>query len=254
MKPIHLVVISLAMGTSAAIAAPTASGGAYDFDVHVSVAAVSVLDVTRPEEVGFTDLSTAYSESKGIIDFNVATALASLSADSTSVETQWIPGESFLAVGSRATVTNVALGVVNVLSSSLLGVQANQIQSTSIITGTCPAAAIPAPSVVSLVDGYIFRNGFEAQNLFPSGDSNLPGLAISIQGSAVTGLNTLPPANTVVDIGALGTLVLNEQTITGDGIAGLSLASNALDLQLDIAGIITASVIIAHSEVSVSCN
>ena len=78
-------------------------------------------------------------------------------------------------------------------------------------------------------------------------------VVVGPDGNVLTPLN-LPPANTVVDIGSLGTLVLNEQTITGDGIAGLSLASNALDLQLDIAGIITASVIIAHSEVSVSCN
>ena len=66
-----------------------------------------------------------------------------------------------------------------------------------------------------------------------------------------------PPPNTSIDLSALGiagvTLVLNEQTRTGDGVHSLTLTTNGILLGLNVAGLVTGDVVVAHSEVGMAC-
>jgi hypothetical protein len=91
----------------------------------------------------------------------------------------------------------------------------------------------------------------------PPGGTDLIDPVITILGIPVPALPTNPPPNTSIDLNALGiagvTLVLNEQTRDGDGVHSLSLGTNAIHLGLNIAGLVTGDVVIAHSEVSMAC-
>lgn len=72
--------------------------------------------------------------------------------------------------------------------------------------------------------------------------------------SAFVGVSV--PPNTTVDLNALGivgaTLVLNEQTLTGDGLASRGVSVNAFHLSLNVLGAlgVTGEVILGHSDAS----
>jgi hypothetical protein len=123
-----------------------------------------------------------------------------------------------------------------------------------------------------MLDDFLFFSTFDSGNLVPGGGGGgdgggIGGLppgggtlvdpVVTILGIPVPGLPLNPPPNTDVDLGALGivgaTLILNEQTNTGDGVHSLARATNAIHLTLDVAQLVTADVIIAHSEVSLAC-
>jgi len=267
----QLAIIGLAAfsaaGTGSALATvPTASGTAFDLNVQVSIVGASILNITPVDQVQFTNLATAYVDEKTTPSFDSgAGLLARLQTGVLDTQTQWIPGANFLADGAQATVNNLDLDAVNALSggSSLLSLQAGVIQATAIVTGTCPAAPVPAAvNAVHLVDDYIFRDGFEPGNLQATGTATLQGsgggIVLSILGNSILGIPVNPAPNTSIDLsGLLGsgnTLVLNEQTITGDGTTGLGVATNALHLTLNVVGLITASVIISHADASIACN
>lgn len=246
-------------------ATPTASGQAYDFNIQISVASVSVLNIGPVDQVQFSDLASAYENAQNVLSFDSGGGLgvlARLQTGALDAETQWLPGPGFLAVGSRASANNVDLGVVNAIGGSLLSLKAPLIRSTAIITGTCPTAPVVRPAnVVHIVDDYIFRNGFEIPNLQASSTAIVQGsqpgqsIDLSITGVDVANIPSDPAANTTVATGVIGaTLVVNEQTLTGDGISGLGVASNAFHLSLNIAGIITADVVISHAQASIACN
>lgn len=244
-------------------AAPTASGRSYDFGVQISVASIQILNVGPQDQVQFTNLATAYEDDQNSVSFDSGSGtLARLQTGALDAATQWLPGSGFLAVGSMASASDVNLGVVNALSTSLLSLQAPLIQSTAIITGTCPtAAAMRTTNAVHIVDDYVFNNGFEVPNLKVSSTAIVQGaepgdsISLSITGNDVANIPSDPAVNTTVATGVAGvTLILNEQTVTGDGVSGIGVASNAFHLSLNIAGIITAEVVISHAEASIVCN
>jgi len=76
-------------------------------------------------------------------------------------------------------------------------------------------------------------------------------------GTPVPNIPEAPPPNTQVDLGSAGiaaaTLVLNERTVSGDGVNSISLSTNALHLALDVAGLVTADVVFAHSDSTLDC-
>jgi len=222
-------------------AAPTASGKAFDFSIQISVAGINVLNQAPVDQVQFTDMSAPYNNVMQTGSFDSGPGLARLQTGSLVAETEWIPTNSFLAVGSRATANDVNLSVVDVTAVSLLSLQANQIQSTSIVTGTCPPSIMQL-LVANIVDDYIFRNGFEVVNLLPSSTAKLPGLGITVLGTSLASLPTDPPPNTSITLPVGESLVLNEQVVSGDGITSLSVTSNALHLVLNMAGIITSDI------------
>jgi len=152
-----------------------------------------------------------------------------------------------------------------------LSLNAGNVTSTSSLAGACPD---PVQATSSLLDDFVFFSTFDSGNLFPGGGGGgggdgggLGGLppsggtlvdpVVSILGIPVPGLPANPAPNTNVDLAALGivgaTLILNEQTSTGDGVHSLANATNAIHLTLNVAQLVTADVIIAHSEVSLAC-
>jgi len=51
-----------------------------------------------------------------------------------------------------------------------------------------------------------------------------------------------------------GVLVLDEQSITGDGITGLGVSNNGVHVTLNALGLITGDVILAHADAAIACN
>ena len=112
----------------------------------------------------------------------------------------------------------------------------------------------------------MFFTGFDTSNLFAGGrrqpvdrrnDTSLNGVGITIMGTPVPNIPEVPAPNTSVDLGALGivdaTLILNEHTVTGDGVHSISLATNAIHLALNVPGLVTADVVFAHSDSTLDC-
>jgi hypothetical protein len=262
-----LLVLAMAAAHSAA-AAPTASGKSFDVNISVSLLGIPVFAVTPQDQVEFANLVVAYQDSEEHPNFHLGDqTTVYFSTDDLSAETQWIPGANFLAVGSRATAANVDLSVLNPdtmldANASLLDLSATQVQATAAVTGSCPvttsAKSLRKTQDTDIVDDYVFVNQFEIQNLSPTNTTNIPGLQIDIDGNSILNIPANPLPNTSVNIGAIGTLMLNKQTVTGDGVASLATTVDGLllDVDLNIAAIslLHADVNLAHSEASITCN
>lgn len=254
----------LECGSRAALAAaPTASGMAYDLNVNVSVAGNSILAITPVDQVQFANQAAAYADQQTTPSFDSGVNLvARLTTGVLDTQTQWIPASGFLAVGSQATANNVDLNAVDAASSSLLSLQASLIQATAIVTGTCPASsAMVTTNDGHLVDDFIFRDGFEPGNLLATSTAALNqsggGIVLSLLGNSILNVPVNPAPNTSIDLSGItgtNTLVLNEQTTSGDGITAAGVSSNALHLHMNVLGVIIADVIISHAEASIACN
>jgi hypothetical protein len=262
--------VSLALGTAqCASATPTASGKSFDVSIDVAVLGQTLVAVTPNKQVEFADLTIAFNDSKLTPSLTLGDAASVyLSTDELTAETQWIPGDVFLAVGSRAMAANVDLSVANPLAAlgvnaSLLDVAAAQIQATAAISGTCPAVTAPKNNATTsdlgqIVDDLLFHNEFEVKNLIATNTSQMPGLEIDVAGVPLLNLPADPQINTSVNIGGIGSLTLNKQSVTGDGITSLSSVVDGLllDIHLSLLGssVIDATVNISHSEASITCN
>ncbi|MEP6484918.1 MAG: choice-of-anchor P family protein [Rudaea sp.] len=250
-----------------ASAAPTASGKAFDLNIEVDILGIPLLVVTPQDKVEFANVAIAVDQSQvnpSLTLGNAATVY--LSTDELSAATQWIPGNNFLAVGSRAAAVNVNLFAAYPMASGgasagLLGISATQIQATAAVTGTCPPApakTMMASNDANIVDDFVFHNQFEMQNLTPSNTSDLPGLQIVIAGTSILNLPANPLPNASIDIGGVGPLILNKQSIVGDGITALGSIVDGLlldlHLKLGAVSLLDATVDISHAEASIACN
>jgi hypothetical protein len=249
---------ALAAGTASAAPA-TASGQAYDIGVNISIANISVLSLTTQHSVQFADEVNPYEDSSSAVSFDSGSGpvtLARLTTGNINVETQWIPSTSFLAAGSRASIADVDLEAVSALSDPLLTLKADLIQATAIVTGTCPPPSTTAIApLVEITDGYVFRNGFDPENLEPSGQVEVPGIDVAVEGTGLLDVPVDPGANTTIPLPLdAGSLILNEQSVSGDGITSRGVASNAAHLNLSLLGTITADVILSHAEASIQCH
>lgn len=260
-----LLGMAVIAGAGAHAAAPTASSSAYDLQVNVSVLGGTVLNVMPVDQVQFTNQATSYVDEQTTPSFDSGNPLGTVARLQTGMldaQTQWLPGASFLAVGAQATADDVNLSAVSLADASLLSLQASVIQGTAIVSGSCPpSSGARLASAVHLVDDYIFRNGFEAENLQATSSATLDGsgggIVLSLLNSTIANIPANPAPNTSIDLsGISGTnsLILNEQTISGDGITARGVISNALHLSLNVAGVITADVIISHAQAAVDCN
>ncbi len=262
--------VSLALGTAqCASATPTASGKSFDLDINVSVLGQTLVAVTPNKQVEFANLTLAFNDSKLTPSLTLGDAASVyLSTDELTAETQWIPGNVFLAIGSRAMAANVDLSVANPLAAlgvdaSLLNVAAAQIDATATISGSCPAVTAPKSKAQTsdlgdVVDDLLFHNEFELKNLIATNTTNTPGLEIDVAGVPLLNLPSDPQINTSVNIGGIGSLTLNKQTVTGDGINTLSSIVDGLLLEIHLSllgsSVIDATVDISHSEASINCN
>lgn len=262
-KVTALAIATLTFGMAAASAqAQTATTSAQDLSIHVSLLGLANLDVTPQIPAQITAAVSATVDQHTLPGFADGGSLVQVSTGVLTTYAEYDPG-AISAAGGTVSVANLDLSAVSLLGASLLSVSAEVIQSTAIVSGYC----LPqqhGPQTAGMFDDFIFASTFDSGNLgsgLPgehNDDVTLGGLQISILGIAVPELPLNPPPNTTIglpDLGIAGaTLVLNEQTVSGDGVNNIAKTSNAVHLSVNVAGLITAEVVIAHADASLSCS
>lgn len=258
---------ALLVGPAAAYAAnPVGNAAAYDLSVHINLVGVTQLNVDAQTNAALVNVVASASDSETLPSFGISDPLAliSLSTGVLTSEAEYVGGP-MSAIAARSTVTDLDLSAGTALVD-VLGLAAGVVTSTSSMSGWCPVA-VPAPK--SLLGDFVFGTGFDVGNLnggggdggglggLPPGGTDLIDPVVSILGIPVPGLPLNPPPNTTIDLSQLGivgaTLILNEQTRDGDGVHSLTLGSNGVHLTLNVAGLVTGDVIIAHTEVGMAC-
>jgi hypothetical protein len=244
--------------------AETGSAAASDLSVHVSVLGLANLDVDPQAAVAFTNVTDPTALNDGLPSLDLGGAIVHLTAGVTGSEADYRPGPSWSGALSTTSIANLNLSAVDLLGSGLLSISADLVQSQSAMMGWCVAAQKQAQTLASDLDEITFINGFDNGNFYAGlpgdetgGNVVLLNPGISILGIPVVDLPTLPPPNTSIDLAAQGilgaTLILNEQTITSDGVLWSHMTSNAIHLTLNVAGLITADVTVGHTDAKLDC-
>ena len=255
------LVAALSIGFAAGAHAETGSANARDISVHINLLGVAQLDIDPQAPAGFANAVDATYQQNLLPSFDSGGTLLHLSTGTITSEAQYAPGVSFSVSGADVEVQNVNLSAVDALGNPLIALTADLIRSQSQVMGYCLAGRHQQRMTI---DDTLFFNSFDETNLVagggdPSsgGDTSLNGLGLSIMGTPVPNIPEAPPPNTHVDLGSVGiagaTLVLNERTVSGDGVNSISLSTNALHLALDVAGLVTADVVFAHSDSTLDC-
>jgi hypothetical protein len=255
----------------ASAATPVGNADAFDLSIQFNILGLTQFDLTAPTSASIVDATASISDSNSLVSIVDADPLnvITLSTGAVSSEAQYVAG-ALSAVAARASVEDLDLQASGLLGVDILSLQGGTIASQVALAGFCPD---PPPHVDGLLDDFVFYSGFDPGNLGGGDDGNGEGdggvgglpptgatlidVQLGVLGIDVPALPLNPDPNTAIDLGALGiagaTLVLNEQTRSGDGVNSLAVATNALRLTLDVAGVVTANVIIAHSGVSLDC-
>lgn len=264
---------ALFVGHAAHAANPVGNAAAHDLSIHINLVGITSLDVDAQTSASLVNVVGDATDSHSLPSVGISDPLSliTLSTGALTSEAEYAGGP-MSAIAARASVANLDLSAGAAIVD-VLGLGAGLVTSTSAMSGYCPAAA---PSTNSLLGDFVFGTGFDFGNLngggggsggggggggglggLPPGGTDLVDPVVSILGIPVPDLPLNPPPNTAIDLGALGivgaTLVLNEQTSSGDGVHSLSLGSNGIHLTLNVAGLVTGDVIIAHSEVGMAC-
>lgn len=266
------IAAAIAFGIGAAHAAapaatPIASAHAYDFSISINLL-ITRLDVPAQTSTSIVDSNTATGDTDELTSLDVADPmnLIKVKTGVLTSEAQHAAG-GLSVVAAESVVNQLDLSAVGIANVDVLAIKASTITSRSVLTGSCPAT-LPRPS--GLLDEFVYFNGFDEGNLaigdpggggsgggLPDTGAELGDLQIRIIGTPIVNLPPLPPPNTAIDLAALGivgaTLVLNERTVGGDGAHSLSVSTNSLRLTLNVAGLVTANIIIGHSEASLQC-
>ena len=242
--------------------AETGSAAAKDQTIHIDLLGLAQLDVLPQAPVGFDNATEPTSQENSVPSTDIGTPLIHVSTGAIASQAQYAPGTSFSAAGAEVTVLDFNLSVVDLIGTSVLSITADLIRSSSSMFGYCLNAG---QQRTATLDDITFFNGFDVGNLSPGpggdpGDNGteLEGIAITILGTPVPDIPLNPPPNTTIDLAQLGlagaTLVLNEQTMGGDGVTMSSQTSNAMHLTLNsTGGLITADVAIANSSAKLDC-
>jgi len=261
-----VVLLAATLSANAAMAAsPVGNASAWDLAVHVNLIGLAQLDVGAQTSATLTNVLASASDSQTLPSaaFSSPLNLITLSTGTLASDAEYVGG-NMSAIAARSSVEDLALGA----GASVLSLNAGVVTSTSSLAGICPD---PVRATSSLLNDFLFFSNFDTGNLvsgggggdggglggLPPGGGTLVDPVVSILGIPVPGLPLNPAPNTNVDLAALGivgaTLILNEQTTTGDGVHSLANATNAIHLTLNVAQLVTADVIVAHSEVSLAC-
>ncbi len=270
----HRILPLIALCSSLAYAGPAQAqvgdAAASDVSIHIDLFGVTTLDVDPQAPSTVSAATTATIDSHSSLGLDLGGTLLHVSTGLLTTTAQYAPG-SIAAAGGQAQVAGLDLTALGLGKISLLSVSADVIQSRAAVHGYCLPTAPRPDGTAGLFDDYIFAYGFDSGNLNPGDpgsnpgdsenngdDTTLAGLHLSILGIDVPDLPLNPAPNTTVDLSALGvlgaSLVLNEQTVSGDGITTIAKSSNALHLTLAMAGLITADVVVAHSEGALDCS
>ena len=261
--------------------AETGSAVGADVSIHINLLGVAQLDVDALAPTQIDNASTATYEENSAAGADTGDSFLHLTTGALATEAEYAPGAAISAAGGGASVADLNLSAVSLLGDGLLSITGNLIQSRSSVMGYCLATG---GQHRDMFDDIAFFNGFDERNLnaggpnghfrcvrrsvrdgeqHRSGRTLLRGtmdvsmLRVTILGIPVPALPLNPPPNTAVDLSALGiagaTLILNEQTLSGDGVTSATLTSNALHLTLNVASLITADVVIAQSDGKLDC-
>lgn len=242
--------------------AETGSANAGDVSVHIDLLGVANIDVDPQAPVGFHNAVDPTYQQDGLPSYDNGGALLHVSTGPLSTEAKYAPSVSFSVAGSRVDIQNFALSAVSLLGADLISITADSIHAESQTMGYCLPAGRQSHRTEDAGDT-MFYSGFDLGNLIAGdggddpGDVVLDGFGVSVLGIPVPDLPTNPAPNTAIDLGALGiagaTLVLNEQVIGGDGVNMASQSTNAVHLTLDVPGVITSDVTLAHSDSALDC-
>jgi len=196
--------------------------------ITATVDPVALATVTAPSPDTASASVASLNVSAGVIPIgghllNLSTGLINSSANSN------VDGLVGVRLASASnTVDGLDLEVAQTLLTTLLGITATTIQSTSNVSGTYGS-------------------------LVASGSTVVENLKFTGFGSSVTVNGNVAP-NTVITLpgAALGlSIVLNEQIITGDGISSRDLTTNAIHVRFNnvgiLAGLVNGDVIISQS-------
>lgn len=263
-----LATASSCAATFASAAPPVGDASAYDFSVHVNLI-VTQLDVPAQTHAAIVESSENSEDSQQANSLTIADPLNLIKLNSglLTAQAQYVVG-GLSAIAAQSSVEGLDLSAVGLGNIHVLSVLASTLTSRSVLMGSCPPP--PSQHTSGLLDEFVFFNGFDEGNLTigddigGGGTGGLPGsgaefgdLQIKILGTPIVNLPPVPPPNTAIDLSVLGiagaTLVLNERTVEGDGVNSLSLSTNALHLTLNVVGLVTADVIVGHSDASLRC-
>lgn len=242
--------------------AGTGSAGASDLAVHVNVLGLAELNVDPQAAVSFENATDPTYADDALASLDLGSAIVHLTTGATSSSAEYRPGTTWSGSVANTSVVDLDLSAIDLLGSGLLSISADLVQSESAMIGWCAAGR--QAEHASNLDDITFFNGFDNGNFYaglPGDDSGgnvvLVNPGVSILGIPVAGLPTLPPPNTSIDLAAQGiagaTLILNEQSITSDGVNWSRMTSNAIHLTLDVAGLITADVTVGHTDAKLDC-
>ena len=262
-KRLSALAVAAVLGAGGASAdAQTGSAAARDLSVNINLLGIAQLNVDAQAPVSFSNVTEATAVQNSLPAFDSGGMLLHLSTSTLLAQAEYSPG-AISASGAEVTVQDLDLSAVSLLGADLISVSAGLIRSRSAVMGYCLPETSHAKD--GMFDDIAFFNGFDNGNLQTGGidgtpdpsDVQLGDLHIAILGIEVPDLPLNPPPNTTIDLNPLGilgaTLILNEQTTGGDGVHMASLASNALHLTLSVADLVTADVVVAHSEAKLDC-
>ena len=269
-----VVALGLLLAPAAQAAAPVGNAAAWDLSVDIDLIGLAQLDVEPQTSAHLIGVVAPANDAQQLPSVQFASTpldLITLSTGLLESTAEYVGGGSGMsAIAARSSVNDLDLSAGLVASpGGILTITAENITAQTALAGTCPNATSNVPGLQGLLDDFVFYNGFDAGNIFGGGGGGgggiggLPPTGGTLVNPAISIVDVdvpLPlnaPPNTAIDLGALGivgaTLILNEQTSTGDGVHSLSVGNNALHLTLNVANLVTAEVIIAHSEVSLAC-
>jgi len=243
--------------------AETGSASAHDVSIHINLLGLATLDVDPQAPSTIDNQSVATYQQNSVPGLDIGDLLLHLSTGTIDTEAEYAPSTGISGAGAHVSIEDLNLSAVDLLGAGLLSITARTIQSRSRVMGYCLSGA--GIKSRDMFDDIAFFNGFDDGNIKPGGPGGVPDpgdvvlddLTISILGIPVPALPLNPPPNTNIDLASLGiagaTLILNEQTFGGDGVNSGSLTSNAVRLTLNATNLITADVLIAHSEGKLDC-
>lgn len=257
--------LALAGGAAPAFA-EVGNADAWDLQISLTVLGIPALNVTAQAQATINAATVADSDANQVAGIDIGNALvARITTGVLASEAEYLPGVSSSGIASQSQVADLDLSAVGLLGASLLSLKADVIRTKSLVAGYCAPPARGAV-VSGLLDEIVFGNGFDERNL-GAGGSGQPGtgpddtatlgnVRLSILGIEVP-IPLNPAPNTGVDLADLGiagaTLMLNEQTIEGDGTSSLKKTSNGLRLTLNVLNTIVGNVVVAHSSAGIDC-